>query len=263
MDKYYTRPYCSVLTNLAPSVHRSMDSISKVFRYSQTNRHVQESLDIIERAFVKYGIERTCLSFNGGKDCTAVVHMVHSIARKLCPNNNEFKLVAFYAQLPNHFKEEANFVEKTAERYNLTLRKYSSKSLKDSLYRLKSDEPQLEAIFIGTRRDDFKPGTIMTPMQPTDDNWPKFMRINPILDWSYAQVWSFIRETEVPYCDLYNQGYSSLGTRDNTMKNSSLLRFDQDGQPYYLPAWHLTSSKEERLSRSSSQDTTNKGVHGE
>lgn len=237
-----------------------MDSITRVLKFAQSNGHVQESLEVIEKAFARYGIDRTCLSFNGGKDCTAVVHLVHSVAQKLCQNNYDFKLVAFYAQLPNHFKEEADFVEKTAERYNLTLRKYSSTSLKDSLYQLKIDEPQLEAIFIGTRRDDFRPGTKMDPLQPTDQDWPRFMRINPILDWSYDQVWSFLRETEVPYCDLYNQGYSSLGTRDNTKKNSSLMRYDTKGQPYYLPAWNLTSSKEERLSRSSSEDTTNKSI---
>lgn len=35
--------------------------------------------------------------------------------------------------------------------------------------------------------------------------------INPIIDWTDEDVWEFIREYEVPYCKLYNEGYKRLG----------------------------------------------------
>lgn len=35
--------------------------------------------------------------------------------------------------------------------------------------------------------------------------------LNPIIDWSDEDVWEFIRRYEVPYCELYNQGYKRLG----------------------------------------------------
>lgn len=231
-----------------------MDPMSTIIKYSKIHKHVQESIELIEKAFSIYKVENTCLSFNGGKDCTAVLHLVHSIASKHVANNNKFNLMAFYAQLPNHFPEESRFVHETVQRYNLKLLQYSSSSLKESLANLKSDCPHIEAIFIGTRLDDFKPGTEMKPMAPTDHDWPSFMRVNPILNWTYSQVWDFIRELEIPYCDLYNQGYPSIGTQDNTVRSASLLKYHSDGSPYYLPAWHLVSSQEERLSRSSSQD---------
>lgn len=234
-----------------------MDSMSRLLKLAQNRRHIQESLEIIEEALAKYKLDQTCISFNGGKDCTAVLHLVHSIARKLSQDNDQVNLMAFYSQLPNHFEEEAKFVRETVKRYNLKLMQYSlDGSLKESLGAFKKDMPNVEAIFIGTRRDDFKPGTQMDPMAPTNNGWPKFMRINPIINWSYSQVWEFIRELDIPYCDLYNQGYSSLGTRSDTTRNSSLLRYDEHGKAHYMPAWHLTSSKEERLSRSSSMDTS-------
>jgi len=234
-----------------------MESLSKIIKLAQNSRHVQESIDIIEEAFRRYKIENTCISFNGGKDCTAVLHLVHSVATKLSSsNNNDVRITAFYAQLPDHFQEESKFVQETVKKYKLNLLQYSTNSLKDSLHRLRSDVPTIEAIFIGTRRDDFKPGTQMGPFEPTDNSWPKFMRVNPILNWSYVQVWDFIRQLDIPYCDLYNQGYSSLGTQKNTSKNSSLLRYDEHQRPYYLPAWYLTSAREERISRSSSNDTS-------
>lgn len=230
-----------------------MDTLSRTLQYAQRNKYVQESLDIIEEAIVKYGLDNVCVSFNGGKDCTAVLHLVHSAARKLSQNNDDPKLAAFYAELPNHFEEESKFVRETVKRYNLTLMHYPTKSkLKESLFQLKLDAPHIEAIFIGTRKDDLRPDSDIAAFAPTDEDWPKFMRVNPILNWSYAQVWMFIKELDLPYCDLYNQGYSSLGTRDDTKKNSSLLRLDDRGKPYYLPAWNLKKSNEERMSRSSS-----------
>lgn len=227
-----------------------MDTLSKLLKYAQRNRHVQESLEVIEKSLRGYSLERTCISFNGGKDCTAVLHLIHSVAIKLTSNNNDEKLLAFYAQLPNHFDEESKFVNEVVDIYNLKLLRYSSNSLKNSLFQLQSDASHIEAIFSGTRNDDLKPGSKIDVFAPTDKDWPKFMRINPILHWSYTQVWDFIRELNVPYCDLYNQGYSSLGTKSDTQKNSSLLRFKENGEPYYLPAWSLTKSHEERSSRS-------------
>lgn len=35
--------------------------------------------------------------------------------------------------------------------------------------------------------------------------------INPIIDWTDADVWEFIREYNVRYCCLYDQGYKRLG----------------------------------------------------
>ena len=71
------------------------------------------------------------------------------------------------------------------------------------------------------------------------------MRVNPILDWTYSEIWYFIRMLQLPYCVLYDQGYTSIDHKLNTVKNKHLI--DQNGKE--LPAWMLEDQMSERHSR--------------
>jgi phosphoadenosine phosphosulfate reductase len=37
------------------------------------------------------------------------------------------------------------------------------------------------------------------------------VKINPLVDWSYDEVWDYIRKNNVPYNRLHNQSYPSIG----------------------------------------------------
>ena len=52
--------------------------------------------------------------------------------------------------------------------------------------------------------------------------YPEFKRICPIIDWSYERVWKFIKDYHIPYCKLYDEGYTSVGNKKNTKKNHYL-----------------------------------------
>ena len=37
------------------------------------------------------------------------------------------------------------------------------------------------------------------------------IKVNPLADWSQEQVWQYIKDNQVPYNELYDQGYTSIG----------------------------------------------------
>ena len=52
--------------------------------------------------------------------------------------------------------------------------------------------PSVKAIFVGTRRTDPHGGDL-THFDMTDHGWPGFMRIHPVIDWHYVDIWT-VRE---------------------------------------------------------------------
>jgi len=122
----------------------------------------------------------------------------------------------------------------------------SDKAYKMGLEQMMQEQPKLRAIFMGTRRGD-PHGASLAPFAPTDPGWPPLMRVNPILDWTYTDVWQFLRFLHVPYCCLYEKGYTSIGLLHDTEPNTKLR--NSDGT--YKPAWDLEEDTEERAGRSS------------
>lgn len=108
-----------------------------------------------------------------------------------------------------------------------------------------ADNPHIKAIFVGTRRTDPHGGNL-TAFDETDRGWPKFMRVHPVIDWHYAEVWAFLRHLGVDYCDLYDMGYTSLGGTKDTHPNPALK---VQGEEKYRPAYELVEDGEERLGR--------------
>lgn len=52
---------------------------------------------------------------------------------------------------------------------------------------------------------------------------------NPIIDWSDEMVWEFIKKEELPYCKLYDEGFTRLGCIGcpNAYKKSRIKEFER------------------------------------
>jgi thioredoxin-dependent adenylylsulfate APS reductase len=55
-----------------------------------------------------------------------------------------------------------------------------------------------------------------TPIVAIDSEHGGITKIAPLAAWSKAQVWSYIREHDLPYHSLYDQGYTSIGCQPCT-----------------------------------------------
>ncbi|XP_043272419.1 probable FAD synthase [Venturia canescens] len=216
----------------------TLEDALKVIKTSEEQPHVKSAIEILEQCCEKFSNTEIFLSFNGGKDCTTVLHLAACVfkLKKVSP------LLCLYVT-EDPFPEVDAFVEEAASYYELELVK-KKKPIKSALMALQNERRMIKASLMGTRRGD--PGSDkLESFTPTDSGWPNLTRIFPILDWSYKQIWQFLLDHKVPYCSLYDQGYTSLGSRSTTAPNPVLRRSEGS----YLPAHMLSDDSTERNGR--------------
>lgn len=215
---------------------------------------VERSIACISRTLDLYGTHGTAFSFNGGKDSTVLLHLIRaavaqhaddaadSTANGVSASAPLGGILTFFFHHDNDFPEVLEFVHATNEQYGLGMRVLYG-DFKAGLEALLA-ETAVRAILLGTRRGDPNAGDQET-FCPSSAGWPPFMRVNPILDWSYHDVWSFLQLANLPYCSLYDRGFSSIGSVTNTEPNAALRR--EDGT--YAPAHLLPDARLERAGR--------------
>lgn len=154
---------------------------------------------------------------------------------------------------------QADAFDEVAQNMALCQRLYSLRvdclqgSFRDGL-QCAVDQHAVRAIFMGQRSVD--PFAAPDVFAPTSAGWPDVMRVNPLLDWTYNDIWLFTRIERVPICALYRVGFTSLGPKDLTVPNPALRIESNDGSSdgssapaTYAPAWKLRDCTQERAGR--------------
>ena len=138
---------------------------------------------MIQESFEKYKENQVAIAFNGGKDCMALLHLVHAYVQNLhyrgSDHHHHPRLQAVYIADKEPFPSVEEFIEESRQLYNLDLITIPG-PMKEALTKLLVDRPHIKATLMGTRFGD--PGSkSLEHFSPTDGDWPKLMRVNPIL----------------------------------------------------------------------------------
>ncbi|KAI0158536.1 hypothetical protein BJ166DRAFT_592773 [Pestalotiopsis sp. NC0098] len=236
-----------------------------------TQKQVRVAKQVIDDALKQYknwadGLfndrpDELALSYNGGKDCLVLLILIlASLPAHFPPPSTPAPplsscntaslpvlLQAIYIRPASPFPEVDEFVAQTSKEYHLDLAT-SDKPMKQALAEYLQEMFDVKAVFVGTRRTD-PHGADLIHFQETDGDWPRFIRIHPVIDWHYREVWGFIRALDIPYCPLYDKGYTSLGGTDDTHPNPVLKAGDKEKSDQFRPAYELIEDHEERLGR--------------
>lgn len=162
--------------------------------------------------------EHLSLSYNGGKDCLVLLVLILACLPETAPRPSpgsddaatslptpptpdpdpplstgaatakDRSLQAIYIVSRDPFPEVEEFVATSAEQYRLDLRRYAL-PMRQALEAYLEDRPAVRAIFLGTRRTD-PHGEFLSHFNPTDKGWPQFMRVHPVIDWHYVEIWA-------------------------------------------------------------------------
>ena len=269
----------------------------EIYRYAMEAKtdlaeKMRESLCIIEEILNLYPNEFST-SFNGGKDSMVVFQLV----RAALVHRQEYdphKLALFDIDLGpgSEFPEMLKFVSDLICNNEATLLVYNARGINTEYNGLKYTSPlnsenmrgvelmkellkavihesSSKAIFMGVRKSDPQ-GKYLGLVTPSTQDWPQMFRVCPILNWSFVDVWDFLLRFNVPFCELYLRGYTSLGSPDKTIPSPFLKRgkcienstyqalkergiyIEEEVMHYseeYLPAFFLPLNVEERSNR--------------
>ncbi|ETS82921.1 hypothetical protein PFICI_04797 [Pestalotiopsis fici W106-1] len=224
-------------------------------------KQVRVAKGVIDDALKRYRPDELALSYNGGKDCLVLLILILASLPDHFPPPSKpapplsscgiaslpVLLQAIYIRPKSPFAEVDEFVAQTSKEYHLDLAT-SDKPMKQALADYLQEMFEVKAVFVGTRRTD-PHGADLIHFQETDGDWPRFMRIHPVIDWHYREVWGFIRALDIPYCPLYDKGYTSLGGTDDTHPNPVLKSGNEEKSDHFRPAYELIEDHEERLGR--------------
>lgn len=204
-----------IKTNFEKAIETANSEIYYDFRVRQARTIIR----IANRIFSG----NLAVAFSGGKDSLVMLHLALN-------ENPDIPVV--YNNTTVEFPETLQYVKKLRKEWRFDLRvtkcevpflkavrrkgwathedRWCCKPYKDSPARKFLLENGIDAEITGTTRTESIYRRSLKAFK-----WPKkepqMIRVHPIYDWNYWEVWRYIRENNLPYNPLYNKGYRRIG----------------------------------------------------
>jgi phosphoadenosine phosphosulfate reductase len=172
---------------------------------------VEHSKAIIKNAVNSY--DKITLAVSWGKDSMVILHL----AREIKPDIDLFTVLT-----PFKPKETFKFKDEVIELWNLNIKEFQSEEKVDpdlhktdpdkccEILKVKPIQRALEgydAWITGLRNTE---GRTRTDYKEIED-YQEIIKINPILQWTEAEVWKYMAVHKIPVHPWYGRGYRSLG----------------------------------------------------
>jgi len=251
--------------------HRLMDCAD-----SYVSPKIKDALHCLDQAYRLYGPRSVICSYNGGKDAVVILHLVRAAHAKYCADNGDdvpTRPRMIYFEHQDEFPEVLSLLRETVQEYDLDMIAFGNGcKFSDGLKILVENNNPWGgtegksfpmAFVLGTRDSDPNAGS-QGQFAPSSHYMPPFMRVNPVLKWTYGHVWHFLRLFELPYCSLYDAGYTSLGTTKDTLPCPALAvagsASPAGAVPKYWPAYMLRDWDQERAGRIKKEKKSNTAV---
>ncbi len=183
-----------------------------------TEQKIKKSLELIKEKSKL--CQKPFVSWTGGKDSTLLVWLAHEALGQPLP--------ALFLDSGVEFPEIYHFVEKWSQEWNIPVFKEryevqtAEKARLNKIKALKKakDKYGFDLLFVGIRKDEHP----VRSRAKIVEKRAGIKRVHPILDWTEKEVWQVIKKKGIPYCELYDKGYRSLGEKPFTQKSKDTER---------------------------------------
>lgn len=190
---------------------------------------IKKAHAVLKKAYAHYPQNQIVVAWTGGKDSTVILHLIRTVFGGTVPfpimfNDSTLEFLEIYAfikKISKAWKLNVSVVkhsEKELKEFhaakNIERKKELSRTMKVSAIDSFLASNNVSALVAGIRWDEH-------PARSKESYFSKrknHMRVHPILHFTEADIWEYIKTFNVPYVKLYDEGYRSLGEQPFTNK---------------------------------------------